>query len=152
MFCNYGTLLGTYGVKLTVLHTELEQYCFMSSFMAISFLCSFGPVWYHPTIRSLARIERNKTMSLDMRSCSLTMTWQKCNKSYDIDSLCVRNLTIHFLEHAIHILQVVVIQEPNWIILVILIKRHCHTIQILLQLYVTLSVKSRLKSQNLIMR
>lgn len=26
----------------------------MSSLMAMSFLCSLGPVWYHPTILSLA--------------------------------------------------------------------------------------------------
>lgn len=26
--------------------------------MAISFLCSFGPVWYHPTILSLAEQKR----------------------------------------------------------------------------------------------
>lgn len=36
------------------LHTELVQYCLMSSLMAISFLCNLGPVWYHPTILSLA--------------------------------------------------------------------------------------------------
>lgn len=34
--------------------TELGQYLFISSLMAMSFLCSFGPVWYQPTILSLA--------------------------------------------------------------------------------------------------
>lgn len=38
--------------------TELGQYLFMSSLMAISFLCSLGPVWYHPTIRSLAKKQK----------------------------------------------------------------------------------------------
>lgn len=35
--------------------TELGQYLFINSLMAMSFLCSFGPVWYHPTILSLAK-------------------------------------------------------------------------------------------------
>lgn len=30
----------------------------MSSLMAMSFLCSLGPVWYHPTILSLAGKEK----------------------------------------------------------------------------------------------
>lgn len=34
--------------------TELGQYLFISSLMAMSFLCSLGPVWYQPTILSLA--------------------------------------------------------------------------------------------------
>lgn len=38
--------------------TELGQYLFISSLMAISFLCSFGPVWYQPTILSLAEQKR----------------------------------------------------------------------------------------------
>lgn len=44
-----------------VAHTEFVQYCFMSSLMAMSFLCSFGPVWYQPTILSLAGKKQKQT-------------------------------------------------------------------------------------------
>lgn len=40
--------------------TELGQYLFISSLMAMSFLCSFGPVWYHPTILSLAEQKQKR--------------------------------------------------------------------------------------------
>lgn len=43
-----------------VVHTEFAQYCFMSSLIAISFLCSFGPVWYQPTILSLAEKKNDR--------------------------------------------------------------------------------------------
>lgn len=32
--------------------------------MAMSFLCSLGPVWYHPTILSLAVKEKNSGFEL----------------------------------------------------------------------------------------
>lgn len=88
--------------------TELVQYRLMSSLMAISFLCNLGPVWYHPTILSLAEIskdDRYKIMQQHARSTSVYKT-----------------LTINFFEHAIHVLQVVMIQEPHRVIPVIFIK------------------------------
>lgn len=44
--------------------TELVQYRLMSSLMAISFLCNLGPVWYHPTILSLAEISKDNSYKI----------------------------------------------------------------------------------------
>lgn len=46
--------------------TELGQYLFISSLMAMSFLCSLGPVWYQPTILSLAE-QRQKGFGVRTR-------------------------------------------------------------------------------------
>ena len=43
-----------YFVQNQLLLTEFGQYFLMSSFIMTSFCCSFGPVWYQPTIFSRA--------------------------------------------------------------------------------------------------
>lgn len=86
----------------------------MSSLMAMSFLCSFGPVWYHPTILSLAEEEKSRTQL----GQGVVHGWTRM--------VCVHSscLTVDFLEHPIHVLQVVVVQEPHRVISVILVKWH----------------------------
>lgn len=79
----------------------------MSSLMAISFLCNLGPVWYHPTILSLAEISKDDSYKIMEHARSTSV---------------YKTLTINFFEHAIHVLQVVVIQEPHRVIPVIFIK------------------------------
>lgn len=33
--------------------------------------------------------------------------------------------TVDFLEHSVHVLQVVVVQEPHGVILIVFVERHC---------------------------
>lgn len=73
--------------------------------MAMSFLCNLGPVWYHPTILSLAA----KQVGWLITSITSEKHIQ-CKTQLNYTDLC---LTINFLEHAIHVLQVVMIQEPH---------------------------------------
>ena len=41
-----------------------------------------------------------------------------------------QELTIHFLEHAVHLLEVTVVQEPDLRVAVILLEGHCITAQV----------------------
>lgn len=54
----------------------------MSSLMAMSFLCSLGPVWYHPTILSLAMKEKNSGFELLHKDLYITLKKGKNFSSY----------------------------------------------------------------------
>ncbi len=81
----------------------------MSSLIAMSLWCNFGPVWYQPTTFSRAESKQSKcyaNMFSEYNKCN----WGTTNKNY-YQSLS--GLTIDFLKHSIHIFQVIVIQEPH---------------------------------------
>ena len=81
----------------------------MTSLMARSEGLSFGPVWYHPTIFSFAATKRAPTdgVRLGRGQGGGEERWQ---------------LTVDLPEESPHVLEVVVVQEPDGGILVILFK------------------------------
>lgn len=50
--------------------------------MAMSFLCSLGPVWYHPTILSLAVKEKNSGFQLLHTDLNISLKKGKNFSSY----------------------------------------------------------------------
>lgn len=76
--------------------TELGQYLFISSLMAMSFLCSFGPVWYHPTILSLAE-QKQKGFGIRTGGGPAERPVQRLGGLMEGESLiCVEEREVHY--------------------------------------------------------
>lgn len=76
--------------------TELGQYLFISSLMAMSFLCSFGPVWYHPTILSLAE-QKQKDLESELGEAPAERPVQRLGGLMEGESLiCVEEREVHY--------------------------------------------------------